>query len=82
MMEEFGHKMADLPLYCNILPIFLFNLQQVIHMLVVIIVTFIACWTPYLIINVLQSFGVMHMQLHGITKHLKTTFTLTAYLNR
>jgi hypothetical protein len=51
-------------------------------MLIVIIVIFIICWTPYLTFNLLQAFGVVGVQLHGFTKHAKTTFTLMAYLNR
>lgn len=51
-------------------------------MLVVIIVVFIFCWTPYLAFSLLQAFGVVDLQVHGFTKHAKTTFTLMAYLNR
>ncbi len=51
-------------------------------MLVVIVVVFVFCWTPYLLINVLQSFGVVDSQLRGAAKYLKLTFTLMAYLNR
>lgn len=50
-------------------------------MLVVIIAVFVICWTPYLVMNILQSFGVVETQLHGISKYLKTTFILMAYLN-
>ncbi len=50
-------------------------------MLVVIIAVFVVCWTPFLVFNVLQSFHVVDAQLRGVHKHLKTTFTLMAYLN-
>ncbi len=58
------------------------RLFQVINMLVIIILVFVICWTPYLVINVLQSFGVVGARLRGVLKHLKLTFTLMAYLNR
>ena len=51
-------------------------------MLVVIIVIFVICWSPYLTFMLLQGFGIINYQLHGFTKHAKTTFTLMAYLNR
>ncbi len=54
---------------------------QVIHMLVVIILVFVCCWTPYLAINVAQAFGALEAQLRGVAKHAKLTFTLMAYLN-
>ena len=55
---------------------------QVIHMLVVIILVYVCCWTPLLMINVLQSIGVVSTQLRGTEKYLKMTFMLMAYLNR
>ncbi len=55
--------------------------RRIIRMLVVIVLVFVVCWTPYLLMNVLQSFGVVDSQLQGLVKHLKTTFILMAYLN-
>lgn len=66
-----------IPLFCIQKSFF-----QAIRMLCVIIVVFVLCWTPYLTFNILQSFGFVHAQLRGITKHLKTAITLMAYLNR
>jgi hypothetical protein len=51
-------------------------------MLCVIIVVFVFCWTPFLTFNILQAYGVVHAQLRGFAKHLKTALTLMAYLNR
>ena len=55
---------------------------QIVPMLVIVVLIFIACWTPLLVFNVLQSFDIIPPQLFGILKHLKTTFSLTAYFNR
>ena len=56
--------------------------RRVIKMLIVIIVVFALCWTPYLTFLLLQAFGCISMQLDGILKHAKTSFILMAYLNR
>ena len=55
---------------------------QVIRMLVAIVVVFVLCWTPLLVVNVLQAFGVINLQIRGAAKHCKTAFSLLAYLNR
>jgi hypothetical protein len=51
-------------------------------MLVVIVVVFVFCWSPYLIMNVMQAYGYVDSQLRGVSKYLKLTFTLMAYMNR
>ena len=51
-------------------------------MLVVIVVVFVVCWTPLLLINILQSLGTISLQIHGWAKHCKTVSSLLAYLNR
>ena len=56
--------------------------RRVIKMLIVIVVVFAFCWTPYLTFLLLQAFGCISMQLDGILKHAKTSFILMAYLNR
>ena len=54
-------------------------------MLISIVLTFVICWGPLLIFNVLQAFGVIgdtYGYLLGIEKHLKSIFSLLAYFNR
>lgn len=51
-------------------------------MLVAIVIVFVVCWTPLLIINVCQSFSVINLQIQGWQKHCKTVSSLLAYLNR
>ena len=56
--------------------------RRVIRMLVVIILVFAICWTPYLTFLLLQGFGIVPIQLDGILKLTKTAFILMAYMNR
>ena len=58
---------------------------KVVRMLISIVLTFVICWGPLLIFNVLQAFGVIgdtYGYLLGIEKHLKSIFSLLAYFNR
>ena len=55
---------------------------QVIRMLIVIVLVFAVCWTPYLTFLVLQGFGVIPIQLDGPLQFAKTGFILMAYMNR
>ncbi|TRY72548.1 hypothetical protein TCAL_12732 [Tigriopus californicus] len=54
---------------------------QVVRMLVAIVVVFVVCWTPLLIIHILQSLDVIKLQIQGWAKHGKTVSSLMAYLN-
>jgi hypothetical protein len=51
-------------------------------MLISIVVTFVICWGPLLIFNVLQAFGYIGNYLLGTEKHVKSIFSLLAYFNR
>ena len=51
-------------------------------MLISIVLTYIVCWSPLLVFNVLQSFGYINAFLLGGAKHAKTVFSLLAYFNR
>ena len=54
-------------------------------MLILIMLVFFICWAPILIFNLLAAFGLLgpdNMGTGDITKHIKTVFSLMAYLNR
>lgn len=58
--------------------------KQVIRMLISIVITFVICWCPILIFNVLHAFGTVEQFMGGLggwEKHLKSIFSLMAYLN-
>lgn len=55
---------------------------QVIKMLVLIVVVFIVCWAPILILDLLTAFHVLQEHATGTLKHIKTTFHLMSYFNR
>ncbi|CAB4064917.1 unnamed protein product [Lepeophtheirus salmonis] len=55
--------------------------RRVIRMLAAIVVVFVLCWSPFLVMNIFRSFGVVNISLHGFVKYDNTTFTLMAYLN-
>ncbi|XP_071744618.1 G-protein coupled receptor 54-like [Lepeophtheirus salmonis] len=55
--------------------------RRVIRMLAAIVVVFVLCWSPFLVMNIFRSFGVVNISLHGFVKYANTTFTLMAYLN-
>lgn len=55
---------------------------QVIKMLVLIVVIFIVCWAPILILDLLTAFHVFQEHATGTLKHIKTTFHLMSYFNR
>ena len=62
--------------------VFEVNVFQVVRMLISIVITFVICWGPLLIFNVLQSFEIVGNFLIGMEKHLKSIFSLLAYFNR
>ena len=54
-------------------------------MLILIMLVFFICWAPILIFNLLAAFSLLgpdNMGTGDTTKHLKTVFSLMAYLNR
>uniref|UniRef100_T1L4T8 G-protein coupled receptors family 1 profile domain-containing protein n=1 Tax=Tetranychus urticae TaxID=32264 RepID=T1L4T8_TETUR len=53
----------------------------VIKMLVAVVILFILCWSPILIINVLTAFGKLHQLNYGFLKPLRTAAHLLSYLN-
>lgn len=55
--------------------------RQVVRMLIAIVITYVVCWGPLLIFNVLQSFEYVGNYLMGFEKHAKTVFSLMAYFN-
>lgn len=57
------------------------KMSQVIKMLIVVVIIFVLCWTPILIINVLMAFEVVPMLNYGNLKSVKTTFLLLSYAN-
>lgn len=57
------------------------KMTQVIKMLIVVVVIFIICWTPILVINVLIAFGIIPKLNYGYMKAIKTAFHLFSYSN-
>ncbi|KAI1285001.1 Cholecystokinin receptor [Halotydeus destructor] len=57
------------------------TVKQVIKMLVAVVVLFIVCWSPILIINVLTAFDYLSPLNYGYLKPLRTGAHLMSYLN-
>lgn len=57
------------------------KMSQVIKMLIVVVIIFVLCWTPILVINVLTAFEVIEKLNYGYMKAIKTTFHLFSYAN-
>ena len=73
-------------------------MKAIVPMLVMVVTVFILCWTPiltfevtfYLLRNlgketflqVLQAFDIIGLQVFGSVKHIKTSCSLLAYVNR
>ena len=72
-------------------------MKAIVPMLVMVVTVFILCWTPILIfevtfhfpandlkniLQVLQAFDVIGLQVFGLVKHIKTFCSLLAYVNR
>lgn len=57
------------------------KITQVIKMLIVVVVIFVLCWTPILVINVLMAFAIIPSLNYGHMKAVKTTFHLFSYAN-
>ena len=55
--------------------------DQVIKMLVAVVLFFIICWSPILIINILTSIGVISPLSYGYLKPLRTIAHLLSYVN-
>ena len=73
------------------------QMKAIVPMLVMVVTVFILCWTPILIfevtfhfpandlkniLQVLQAFDVIGLQVFGLVKHIKTFCSLLAYVNR
>ncbi|KAF6202756.1 hypothetical protein GE061_003158 [Apolygus lucorum] len=50
-------------------------------MLVAVVIIFVICWGPLLILNVLMAFDVVSTLQPGPVKYCKTIFHLMAYFN-
>ncbi|MPC85959.1 hypothetical protein E2C01_080765 [Portunus trituberculatus] len=50
-------------------------------MLIVVVVLFIVCWAPILVLNILQSFKLVP-NIDVRTMHLRTVLDLLSYCNR
>lgn len=57
------------------------KMLQVIKMLIVVVIVFVLCWTPILVINVLTAFKVTPSLNYGHMKAIKTAFHLFSYAN-
>lgn len=57
------------------------KMTQVVRMLIVVVIIFVLCWTPILVINVLTAFKIMPLLNYGSLKAIKTTFHLLSYAN-
>lgn len=57
------------------------KMLQVIKMLIVVVIVFVLCWTPILVINVLTAFKVTPTLNYGNMKAIKTAFHLFSYAN-
>ncbi|GLG99023.1 Uncharacterized protein GBIM_05568, partial [Gryllus bimaculatus] len=57
------------------------TVKQVIKMLVAVVVLFVVCWAPLLVLNVLRAYGVVPANAPGAPKHAATAFHLMAYFN-
>lgn len=57
------------------------KMSQVIKMLIVVVVIFVLCWAPILIMNVLKAFAILPTLNYGNMKAIKTAFHLFSYAN-
>ncbi|XP_017492807.1 PREDICTED: pyroglutamylated RFamide peptide receptor-like [Rhagoletis zephyria] len=57
------------------------TVKQVIKMLVAVVVLFVLCWAPLLLMNVLRAFELVDDLNHGWLKHVVPLAYLLAYLN-
>lgn len=57
------------------------KMTQVIKMLIVVVIIFVLCWTPILVINVLKAFQLIPLLNYGHMKAIVTTFHLFSYAN-
>lgn len=57
------------------------KMSQVIKMLIVVVIIFVLCWTPILLIHVLTAFQVIEKLNYGHMKAIKTAFHLFSYTN-
>lgn len=57
------------------------KMTQVIRMLIVVVVIFVLCWTPILVVNVLTAFKVLPTLNYGNLKAIRTTVHLLSYAN-
>jgi hypothetical protein len=62
---------------------YVFGSMQVIKMLVAVVVLFVVCWAPLLILNVLYAYGIVSKYSNdGDNKNILSAFTVMAYSNR
>ncbi|KAK3874159.1 hypothetical protein Pcinc_020868 [Petrolisthes cinctipes] len=56
------------------------EVRQVVSMLVVVVVLFVLCWSPILVLNVLKAYGILPAFSQTI-KHVATAADLLSYCN-
>lgn len=82
--SEYSHNQTQRPLqqiYHNKADEDSNTVKQVIKMLVAVVVLFIICWAPILVIHVLTSFGILEPLNYGYLKPLRTAAHLLSYVN-
>lgn len=57
------------------------KMSQVIKMLITVVVIFVLCWTPILVLGVLQGFSIIQPLNYGVLKYVKSAFLLSSYAN-
>lgn len=57
------------------------KMSQVIKMLITVVIIFVLCWTPILVVNVLTAFSILPSLNYGHLKTIKTAFHLFSYAN-
>lgn len=57
------------------------KMTQVIKMLIVVVIIFVLCWTPILVINVLKAFQLIPLLNYGHMKAIITASHLFSYSN-
>jgi len=57
------------------------HMRAIVPMLVMVVTVFILCWSPILVFEVLQAYSIIGAQVFGEVKHIKTFFSLLAYVN-
>lgn len=57
------------------------KMSQVIKMLITVVIIFVICWTPILVINLMTAFSIIPILNYGHLKAVRTTCHLLSYAN-